>query len=147
NLSANGYATLRFDKRGFQPECQGPMIANYIDLTPEVYIQDIRNIIAFIAHDLEMSALPLVLLGHSEGVNFVTEIAAQGIPNLKSVILLAGLGKYAIDETLLRQFRQTIAAPNASPDMRQKAQELLDDGIVFFAKIRGGTVLPTDTFM
>lgn len=95
-----GFTTLRFDKRGIQPECRAPLISNP-SLSARHYIRDIENIVQFISSDQETKNLSLVLLGHSEGVNFVTEIAARGAIKPKAIVLLAGLGKYSIDETIL----------------------------------------------
>ena len=145
-LSEDGFATLRFDKRGIQPECRPPLVDNQ-HLSPWNYVQDIQNIIQFISSDPEMKKLPLVLLGHSEGVNFVTEIASSGSIKLKAVVLLAGLGKYSIDETILRQYEQLSQAPGLSPDDKLKLQKLIDDGKTFFQKIHDGTILPSDRYM
>ncbi|MBK7890130.1 MAG: hypothetical protein IPJ84_04565 [Bdellovibrionales bacterium] len=65
NLAKNGFATLRFDKRGLQPECR-PSLTDNPQLSPWAFIQDVQNIISFTQGDNRMKELPLVLLGHSE---------------------------------------------------------------------------------
>ncbi len=145
-LSKNGIASLRFDKRGIQPECRRPLINNP-NLTPWHFVRDVMNIIAYIKKDPEMSKLPLVLLGHSEGVNFVTEIASKSNYPVKAVVLLAGLGKYSIDKTIIRQYQQIAADPRLPANEKLKIQKVINDGTAFFNKLYTGQVQPTDQFL
>ncbi len=145
-FAREGFASLRFDKRGIQPECR-TAIANNPSLSPMHYIQDIRNIVQFIRTEPEMKDLPLVLLGHSEGVNFVTEIAAKDTIKVKALILLAGLGKYSIDQTLLRQYQQSLGDPNLSHSDKMMIRRLIEDGRAFFQKIHGGFASASDNYM
>lgn len=145
-LSKNGIASFRFDKRGIQPECRKPLINNP-NLTPWHFVRDVMNIIAYIKKDPEMSKLPLVLLGHSEGVNFVTEIASKTNYPFKAVILLAGLGKYSIDKTIIRQYQQIAADPRLPANEKLKIQKVINDGTTFFNKIYAGQAQPTDRFL
>lgn len=146
HLSSNGYATLRFDKRGFNPACI-PAIKDNIALSPMHFIQDVRNVIAFGKTLPKMMGVPIVLAGHSEGVNFVAELALEQEINAKGLILLAGLGRYPIDVTLLRQYQLAVDSPTTPPDVRIRYLEQIRIGKIFFANLRSGLALPTDQYM
>lgn len=145
HLSKEGFATLRFDKRGIQPECRPPLIKNP-ELSPWHYIRDIRNLVSYIESNQALQMLPVLLLGHSEGVNFVVETALKSVPRLRGLILLAGLGRYAIDETLIRQFGQVLADPLLPEAQRIQIEKLLTDGESFFKTVRSGRAKPTDFY-
>lgn len=147
-LTNSDLATLRFDKRGIQPECRAPLVDNQ-QLSPFHFIQDVRNILKFIQHDSELRDLPIILLGYSEGVNFVAEIATETAyaNRIKGLVLLAGLGRYAIDETLLRQFQQQIENPDLTEEAKAQLRELLNQGEDFFRKIRQDKVDIADKFL
>ncbi len=145
-LSSNGYATLRFDKRGINPACI-PAIIDNIDLSPMHFIQDVRNVIAFGKALPETIGIPIVLAGHSEGVNFVAELAIDQEFEVKGLVLLAGLGRYPIDVTLLRQYQQLVDSPSTLPESRFTALEQIRLGKIFFTNLRLGLALPTDQYM
>lgn len=145
-LSRQGIATLRFDKRGIQPECRAPLLNNQ-NLSPWHFVRDVINIIAYVKTQPEMKNLPLILLGHSEGVNFATEIAAKSPQSIKALVLLAGLGKYPIDQTILRQYRQFAQDPRLPAGDKLKIQKVINEGTAFFTKVHSGSALPSDQFM
>ncbi|MBK7890129.1 MAG: hypothetical protein IPJ84_04560 [Bdellovibrionales bacterium] len=67
--------------------------------------------------------------------------------NLKAVILIAGLGRFAIDETIIRQYRQLLESPDLPPTAQLQVQTLLSDGISFFNKMTNGSIQPLDRYM
>ena len=145
-FSRSGFATLRFDKRGIQPECR-PALINNPNLTPWHFVRDVINIITYIKKNAEFSRLPLVLLGHSEGVNFVTEIVTKTNYPFKATVLLAGLGKFPIDTTILRQYKQVLNNTNLPLKDKAKIEKVIIEGTSFFNSLHSGTAKPTDQFM
>lgn len=143
-LSGQGFSTFRFDKRGIQPECRAKLVNNP-ELTPWNFVNDVKSVIHFANSLPELRDLDLILVGHSEGVNFVTEIAEE-LPRLRGLILLAGLGRYAIDETLLRQLRENLEAPNLPPEIKEQLEKAIADGDIYFRNVRVGKASPTDCY-
>lgn len=157
-LSAQGIGSLRFDKRGSGSDksCSLGMTdpnnpqRSHPELRPEHFIKDIENV--YHRAKIEAPGLPIFLLGHSEGVNYVLELVAQKRLDPAGVILLAGLGRYPIDVTMLRQLREALPKiedalkdPALTPEqrkelekLRQQASDWLRDGEVFFRKVRSG---------
>lgn len=164
-LSARGIGSLRFDKRSSILACLPGMIdpshpqRAHPGLRPEHFIKDIETV--YKRALIEAPGIPVYLLGHSEGVNYVLELAAQKRLDPPGVVLLAGLGRYPIDTTFLRQLREALPKieealrdPALSPEQRQKLEKLrrqtenwLNDGDIFFRKIRSGQNQPEDYYV
>ena len=98
---------MRFDKRSSIPSCL-KSIPDIRQLRPEHFLYDLHEVVSFVRRHPLLQRLPLFLLGHSEGVGFVLESAKESPADYAGVILLAGLGKYPIDETALRQLEAKI---------------------------------------
>ncbi|MDE2489746.1 MAG: alpha/beta fold hydrolase [Elusimicrobia bacterium] len=107
-LAARGIATLRYDKRGFSPACRAAALSP--DLTPDNFVADVVHVY----RRAEAEGLPVFVLGHSEGVTYVDEAAARGEIKPRGLILLSGLGRYDLAQTLLRQFDAALKALDAA---------------------------------
>lgn len=145
-LSTLGVATFRYDKRTFLKNCIQLLQPNYLDFTPEVFIRDVEAVATHISQSPELGHLPLFLLGHSQGVNFVLDIAARKAVPLAGTILMAGLGAHAIDATLIRQYEfliQTNKYPEQTPTLKKNLAEAKQ----FFPSVRQGTAAPADTYL
>ncbi len=136
-------ATLRFDKRGSTKESLSS-IKDPAELSPKAYIEDLKSLIEYSKRREDLQKLPLFLLGHSEGVNFVVEIAKERGDSLAGIILLAGLGHYGIHETLLRQFESLKDLPGAEG---KKYAALFQDGSRYFNDLLAGRIADDQTFM
>ncbi len=164
-LSARGIGSLRFDKRSSVKACLPAMTdpadpqRAHPDLRPEHFIKDIESV--YRRAEQEAQGLPVFLLGHSEGVNYALELVAQRRIDPSGVILLAGLGRYSIDETFLRQLREALPKidealrkPGLTPERRHaleqarlQTRDLLSKGEVFFRRIKDGKDLPSDYYV
>ena len=147
-LGRRGIASLRYDKRSVTDACK-PALRDP-GLSPEHFLADVVSVMA----RAEQEGLPVFLLGHSEGVTYVDELASRAAVRPAGVILLAGLGRHALDEAVLRQLRDAVAAAErelAKPDLpeawrreiaRSKAEWERDilGGEEFFARMRAGTL-------
>lgn len=164
-LSARGIGSLRFDKRPSIKACLPGMTdpsnlrRAHPGLRPEHSIRDIEAV--YRRAQVEVLGIPIYLLGHSEGVNFVLELAAQKRLDPAGVILLAGLGRYSIDTTFLRQLRESLPKieealrnPALPAEQRRELERSreevnawLRDGQVFFPKIRSGLAREDDYYV
>lgn len=146
-LAGQGVASYRFDKRVTIPGCRETVIKNLKSLSPSDSVKDVRNVSLAIQRMPMFSQVPFFLLAHSEGVNFVSELIANSEVSVRGVILLAGLGKHPIDETILRQLRFQAQTPGISAENRQNLDAAISAGESFFAKVHNGQATPDDSFM
>jgi hypothetical protein len=83
-LASQGYASVRFDKRGIAASvAAGPSEA---DLRFDTYVADTKAWATMLAADARFAGL--ALLGHSEGAH-IAMLAAQGNPT-KALVVIAG---------------------------------------------------------
>lgn len=143
-ISSHGVATLRYDKRTYYSHCVEPFKQS-IKFSPYYFMEDVENVIAFSKTYQPIKHLPLVLLGHSQGVNFVLELAARQDQKIDGTILLAGLGRYAIDETILRQL-EFLVSTDMYPDQTEILKKYLEEGKVYFDRLRKGLLAPSDSY-
>ncbi|MEK7382724.1 MAG: alpha/beta fold hydrolase [Elusimicrobiota bacterium] len=154
-LATRGIASLRFDKRGFKDDaCR--VAAMSPQLSPEHFITDLVNVYDRAAQE----DLPVFVLGHSEGVTYVIEAASRGRIAPKGLILLAGLGRYSLKDTLLRQLKKSLVDIDfdlSKPDLpaerrgflekaRRDAAQYLKDGRDFFERIQSGQARDDEKF-
>jgi uncharacterized protein len=103
-LSAQGIATVRFDKRGIgSSQAAGK---NEADLRFEDYVADAQGFCGQLARDPRFSKV--VIAGHSEG-SLIGMIAGAATPALAGFISLAGTGRPA-DEVIREQLAGQPAA-------------------------------------
>ena len=67
----------------------------------------------------QVKDLPLILMGHSQGVNFVTQLANDPTLSPSGLVLAAGLGNYSISETIVRQFETHLKNPNLPEEKKR----------------------------
>ncbi len=145
HLSENGIATVRFDKRSSIKTCAIKM--NHPKFSYKIFIEDIKNIIRYSQARKELAGLSTVLIGHSQGVNFGSEIAAEKSLKIDGLVLLAGLGKYPIDKTIIRQLKAHLDNKNLPEKTRKQYEKLTAHSESFFEKIRSGNYKERDFFM
>ncbi|MBU6404217.1 MAG: alpha/beta fold hydrolase [Pseudomonadota bacterium] len=86
DLTCKGYAVLRYNKLGLPPST-----GNGNDVTLASYVQNTRDLVAWLARQPAIDARKIILMGHSEG----SLIALAAAPTLKiaGVISLEGPGE------------------------------------------------------
>ncbi|MEQ9468483.1 MAG: alpha/beta fold hydrolase [Ekhidna sp.] len=97
-LASAGFAVLRYDKRGIAASKEA--VENPSDHRFEHLVEDARNWLYFLN---EAGYKRLIVVGHSQG-SLVGMMAAQGNPNVKGFVSLAGLADDA-GETIVRQMK------------------------------------------
>lgn len=143
-LAEHGYATVRFDKRSAIKECAQKLGET---LGVDVFLRDVQAVTQAAQKLPRLSQAPLVLFGHSEGVTYANEIAARKLLDPKGLILVAGLGRYPIDATFLRQLRSELQRPDLNAAQRAGLEKLIDEGSTYFMKIRSDEAKPGDFFV
>jgi len=117
DLSANGIASLRIDKRGFYGSAAA--ISDPNDVTIAAYAEDARHWVEWAA-----SLAPCVwIAGHSEG-GLVALVAARRAPaSLCGLILMATAGR-PIGQLLIEQLRANPANAPLMPEIRSIVADL-----------------------
>jgi pimeloyl-ACP methyl ester carboxylesterase len=92
-LAINGFASLRYDKRGV-----GSSEGNYWETGFYDNVADALSALTFLREQEEINAEQIFLLGHSEGAYISVGMAAGGA-DISGIILLAG-GAQSGEETL-----------------------------------------------
>ncbi|NNN06082.1 MAG: alpha/beta hydrolase, partial [Elusimicrobia bacterium] len=127
------------------------------ELSPDNFIADVVNVYRRAARE----GLPIFVLGHSEGVTYVNEAAARRAIEPRGLILLAGVGRYGLDETLLRQYDQglsdidaALADPKTPSERRselekakRQTEELRRQGRDYFRRLDAGQVKPDERYL
>ncbi|MEO5511475.1 MAG: alpha/beta fold hydrolase [Longimicrobiales bacterium] len=113
-LSANGIASVRYDKRGIGASAASLKSQSEADLRFTMYSDDAAAWIARLRADSRFSKI--IVIGHSEGALLGT-IAAR-IANADGLILVAGAGR-PIGEVLREQLK------NSAPALAEKAEPML----------------------
>ncbi|MGB0454567.1 MAG: serine aminopeptidase domain-containing protein [Bacteriovoracaceae bacterium] len=144
-LYEKGIAVARFSKRSSIKACGMKM--NHPRFNHSVFIQDAKNVLnEIVTKNLILASTPIFILGHSQGVNFASLISNEFL-RVKGQILMAGLGKYAIDETLLRQLKLKMNDPQFPSEVRDKLKKMFEEGKEFFNKLKSGQYNQNDFFM
>ncbi|SDR65743.1 alpha/beta hydrolase [Gramella sp. MAR_2010_147] len=116
-LSLNGVASYRFDKRIFKMQ---ELKMNLEDLRFSDLIIDVQNILTYFKEKDEFENL--IVAGHSQG-SLIGIIAAK--EHADAFISLAGAGQ-AIDQIIVEQFSKM--APELGESTRKKFAELKENG-------------------
>ena len=98
-LTRNGFAVLRYDKRGV-----GESEGDYGKATTFEFADDARAGIKYLESRPEVDPQSIALIGHSEGALIAPMIAAEKDSHLSSIILMGGFGVTG-SELLLLQAR------------------------------------------
>jgi len=86
-LTRQGYAVLRYDKRGV-----GKSSGDYAAATTMDFISDARAAIAYLRSRPDIDGARLTLIGHSEGATIGALLAADD-PTLAGVVMMAGFAE------------------------------------------------------
>lgn len=143
-LYSKNIATVRYDKRNSKNNCVKKI--NHPDFTYRVFIDDAKAVIEKTLGVENSKDLPLFIIGHSQGVNFSSIISIED-KRVVGQVLIAGLGRYAIDSTIIRQFENLLKKPNLPKEQITAIKKMLEDGKVFFKKVRAGQHKKEEFFM
>jgi alpha-beta hydrolase superfamily lysophospholipase len=150
-VAAAGFPVARFDKRAVVQGCAAKLRQQH---TPDDMLKDVAAVVRTLGKQPELVDAPLVLLGHSEGASIALEIAARHTlsalrraPRLAGLILMAGLGRYPLDATLLRQLREAAATPGITPARKTELETLIKTAEAFLFRVRDGTAKPDESLL
>ena len=107
DLACKGYAVLRYDKPGLAPST-----GNGNDVTLATYVQNTRDLVAWLRRQSAIDPHKIVLMGHSEG-GLIALAAAPGL-KIAGVISLEGPGEpmaRIIESQAIAQARLRGASP------------------------------------
>ncbi len=93
-LTRNGYAVIRYDKRGV-----GKSTGNFSQATIKDFVNDAKNIVEYLTNRKEIDSSNIGLLGHSEG-GIVAPMVAAETKQVKFLVLMAAPGTNGIEITL-----------------------------------------------
>jgi len=110
-LTKNGFAVLRFDKRGIA-QSKG----NYNTATTVDFASDVEAAVTYLLTRKEINKTKIGLMGHSEGGIIAPIVAAQN-KNVKFIVLLAGSGIPGGQILLLQQELLGRATGVSEPDI------------------------------
>jgi len=99
SFSSRGYAVLRYDKRSLT---HGSKL-DPKKISPYDFVTDIHSAVEFVKTRTEIDTSCIILLGHSQGGNFIPIVAKQR--NDISVLLSLGTGGQGIDSIIAIQGR------------------------------------------
>jgi uncharacterized protein len=137
SLALDGIASLRYDKRGVGQSAGDSRVASRSDL-----LSDVRAAWSVMRAEPEISGLPCVALGHSEGTYLVEGLAA-GNPDVGGLILLCGSQRSLADVTRW-QVETFLRRQGATEEQVQAALEQEDEYIAFVKGSKGQwTDIPT----
>jgi pimeloyl-ACP methyl ester carboxylesterase len=108
-LTRNGYAVLRYDKRGV-----GESGGNYLSATSFDFADDVVSALAYLKSRPEIDKKRIGLIGHSEGALLAPMVAAKHQNDVFFVVLMGGIGVSG-SELLLKQAGD-IARINGVPE-------------------------------
>ncbi|WP_462247944.1 alpha/beta hydrolase [Ekhidna sp.] len=137
-FSENGFAVLRYDKRGIagsQAAVTDPLSVRF-----DHFIDDAKSWLTFLS---EKGYNEIVIVGHSQG-SLVGMLAAQNNPNVKAFVSLSGLAEDA-GEAIVRQL--AAQSPVLEEDARVNIDSLKEGYTVkeynpFLASIFGPQIQP-----
>jgi len=108
-LTHNGYAVLRYDKRGV-----GESDGDYGAATTFDFADDARSAIRFLKSRPEINHKMIGILGHSEGALIAPIIAADPMETVAFIIMMGGIGVSGADLLLLQS--EKISRINGIPE-------------------------------
>ena len=118
-LTRNGFAVLRYDKRGI-----GSSTGDYNNATTEDFASDAEAAIAFLKTRHDLNSKKVGLIGHSEGGLVASMIATRSSQQISWVVLLATPALKGEDALLLQS--KLIAQAGGLPDDQINASLAFD---------------------
>lgn len=108
-LTRNGYAVLRYDKRGV-----GESEGDYATATTFDFADDARSAIRFLKNRSEINHKMIGIIGHSEGALIAPIIAADPTEEVAFIIMMGGIGVSGAELLLLQS--EKISRINGIPE-------------------------------
>jgi pimeloyl-ACP methyl ester carboxylesterase len=108
-LTRNGYAVLRYDKRGV-----GESEGDYGAATTFDFADDARSAVRYLENRPEINQKMIGLVGHSEGALIAPIIAADNDEHIALIIMMGGIGVTGAD--LLLEQAEIISRINGIPE-------------------------------
>ncbi len=128
-LTRNGYAVLRYDKRGV-----GASGGDYGKASTFDFAEDARAAIQYLKGRPEIDHSSIGLIGHSEGAMIAPMIAAEKDSELSFIILMGGVGVSG-SELLLLQTRK-MAEISGAP--REEIDDIVEKNRVLYEICKSG---------
>jgi len=130
-LTKNGYAVLRYDKRGV-----GKSTGDYASATTYDFAKDAKAALDYLKSRSEIDKKSIGLIGHSEGTLVASIIAAEHKKDVDFVILMGGIGVPG-KELILKQ-EEIISRISGAPE--ETISELIEmKAQLYDATIKGGS--------
>lgn len=120
HLTRNGFAVLRYDKRGV-----GQSKGDFARATVQDFTADAESAINYLKTRKEVNKSAIGLIGHSEGGMVVPMVASKN-RSVKFIVLLAAPGIKGT-EIVLEQNRLGLAALNMEPENLDKSLKLINE--------------------
>lgn len=120
HLTRNGFAVLRYDKRGV-----GQSKGDFARATVQDFTADAESAINYLKTRKEVNKSAIGLIGHSEGGMVVPMVASKN-RSVKFIVLLAAPGVKGT-EIVLEQNRLGLAALNMEPENLDKSLKLINE--------------------
>ncbi len=120
HLTRNGFAVLRYDKRGV-----GQSKGDFARATVQDFTADAESAINYLKTRKEVNKSAIGLIGHSEGGMVVPMVASKN-RSVKFIVLLAAPGIKGM-EIVLEQNRLGLAALNMEPENLDKSLKLINE--------------------
>ena len=120
HLTRNGFAVLRYDKRGV-----GQSKDDFARATVQDFTADAESAINYLKTRKEVNKSAIGLIGHSEGGMVVPMVASKN-RSVKFIVLLAAPGIKGT-EIVLEQNRLGLAALNMEPENLDKSLKLINE--------------------
>lgn len=117
HLTRNGFAVLRYDKRGV-----GKSTGDYSKATIKDFVYDANNIVDFLKNRNEIDGSKIGLIGHSEGGIIAPMVAAENT-DVKYIVLMAAPGTKGI-EIVLDQNENSMKYNKFEPETIERIQIL-----------------------
>ena len=121
HLQLHGMAVLRYDKRTTPPTVRE---LKMMEISLFDFEKDVSSAIAWIATQPELDASRVVLIGHSQGTNFLPRLAAQHPDAVQAVIGMA-TPSVPMDSTIYRQINHIGQLCGDSAQSAQAANQLM----------------------
>ncbi|MBI2705990.1 MAG: alpha/beta fold hydrolase [Actinobacteria bacterium] len=130
-LEADGVASLRYDKLGAGKTGLGPYATKPNEIDFNVFVQEARDALTFLAAQPDIDTTKLLLVGHSEGglIALVASVDPRGAPGATGLVLVNPVPMRYLD-LLAAQIR-----PKADTNTMVLAQRAID-------AVRAGRALP-----
>ncbi|MDD4778017.1 MAG: alpha/beta fold hydrolase [Fermentimonas sp.] len=117
HLTRNGFAVLRYDKRGV-----GKSTGDYSIATINDFVQDANNAVKYLKSRKEIDSSKIGLIGHSEGGIIAPMVAVEN-DDVKYIVLMAAPGTSGI-EIVLDQNENSMKYNKFEPETIEKIQVL-----------------------